>query len=86
MVRDRRCYTTKRVSSSRLLTSRFVGAWLSLARAPGSGPGGRRFESSRPDHFSRFIWASNPGASDKVHERIRRRLLWPPGLRRARAM
>lgn len=25
------------------------GAWLSLARAPGSGPGGRRFESSRPD-------------------------------------
>ena len=28
-----------------------VGAWLSLARAPGSGPGGRRFESSRPDHF-----------------------------------
>src|SRR5262245_48449510 len=25
------------------------GAWLSLARAPGSGPGGRRFESFRPD-------------------------------------
>ena len=29
-------------------TSRF-GAWLSLARAPGSGPGGRWFESTRPD-------------------------------------
>jgi hypothetical protein len=28
-----------------------VGAWLSLARAPGSGPGGRWFESTRPDHF-----------------------------------
>ena len=26
-----------------------IGAWLSLARAPGSGPGGRRFKSSRPD-------------------------------------
>src|SRR6202035_986913 len=25
------------------------GAWLSLARAPGSGPGGRWFESTRPD-------------------------------------
>src|SRR5690349_959250 len=25
-----------------------IGAWLSLARAPGSGPGGRRFKSSRP--------------------------------------
>src|SRR5215469_8247224 len=25
------------------------GAWLSLARALGSGPRGRRFESSRPD-------------------------------------
>ena len=29
-----------------------IGAWLSLARAPGSGPGGRRFESSRPDQSS----------------------------------
>ncbi len=25
------------------------GAWLSPARAPGSGPGGREFESRRPD-------------------------------------
>src|SRR6202046_1248130 len=24
-------------------------------RAPGSGPGGRRFESSRPDHLKSFI-------------------------------
>ena len=28
-----------------------TGAWLSLARALGSGPRGRRFESSRPDHL-----------------------------------
>ena len=28
-----------------------TGAWLSLARALGSGPRGRRFESSRPDHY-----------------------------------
>src|ERR1051326_8764833 len=31
----------------------FYGAWLSLARAPGSGPGGRWFESTRPDHLPR---------------------------------
>src|SRR5690348_14513640 len=28
-----------------------LGAWLSLARAPGSGPGGRWFKSTRPDHL-----------------------------------
>ncbi len=27
----------------------FYGVWLSLARAPGLGPGGRRFESCHPD-------------------------------------
>ena len=27
------------------------GVWLSLARAPGLGPGGRRFESCHPDIF-----------------------------------
>src|SRR5262245_31217596 len=27
-----------------------TGAWLSLARALGSGPRSRRFKSSRPDH------------------------------------
>ena len=26
-----------------------AGVWLSLARAPGLGPGGRRFESCHPD-------------------------------------
>ena len=26
-----------------------TGVWLSLARAPGLGPGGRRFESCHPD-------------------------------------
>ena len=35
----------------KLRVPRQVGAWLSLARAPGSGPGGRWFKSTRPDHF-----------------------------------
>ena len=29
------------------------GVWLSLARAPGLGPGGRRFESCHPDFEKR---------------------------------
>ena len=37
-----------------LLLALIVGAWLSLARAPGSGPGGRWFKSTRPDHFFRI--------------------------------
>ncbi len=37
---------------SKLVCNRnHIGAWLSLARAPGSGPGGRWFKSTRPDHF-----------------------------------
>ena len=36
----------------------YVGAWLSLARAPGSGPGGRRFESSRPDQSFQYLTSS----------------------------
>ena len=28
-----------------------IGVWLSLARAPGLGPGGRRFESCHPDSY-----------------------------------
>ncbi len=30
----------------------WLGAWLSLVRAPGSGPGGRWFKSTRPDQSS----------------------------------
>ena len=30
------------------------GVWLSLARAPGLGPGGRRFESCHPDAVNNF--------------------------------
>src|SRR5690349_21775934 len=38
-----------------------IGAWLSLARAPGSGPGGRWFESTRPDQSNFFrIHLVNP--------------------------
>ena len=49
-------YTTRGFFAARSLPVLFlrlfpaVGAWLSLARALGSGPRGRRFESSRPDH------------------------------------
>ena len=32
-----------------LRTGKYLGVWLSLARAPGLGPGGRRFESCHPD-------------------------------------
>ena len=36
------------------------GVWLSLARAPGLGPGGRRFESCHPDSRERYMreWLS----------------------------
>ena len=33
------------------------GVWLSLARAPGLGPGGRRFESCHPDCNRSKIYA-----------------------------
>lgn len=32
------------------------GVWLSLARAPGLGPGGRRFESCHPDSAGVVQW------------------------------
>ena len=31
------------------------GVWLSLARAPGLGPGGRRFESCHPDLYAGVV-------------------------------
>ena len=31
------------------------GVWLSLARAPGLGPGGRRFESCHPDFYAGVV-------------------------------
>ncbi len=34
------------------------GAWLSLARALGSGPRGRQFKSVRPDQFARIFKSS----------------------------
>jgi hypothetical protein len=50
-----------------------VGAWLSLARAPGSGPGGRWFKSIRPDHFSqsltREFWFFYSAVDDFVAEK-----------------
>ncbi len=35
-----------------------VGAWLSLARVPALGAGGRWFESSRPDHLYQQLTTS----------------------------
>ena len=35
-----------------------IGVWLSLARAPGLGPGGRRFESCHPDCCNNNITVS----------------------------
>ena len=32
-----------------MIQNNTIGVWLSLARAPGLGPGGRRFESCHPD-------------------------------------
>ena len=36
-------------------TGAYCGVWLSLARAPGLGPGGRRFESCHPDAVNHMI-------------------------------
>ena len=43
-------------SSSRYLDN---GVWLSLARAPGLGPGGRRFESCHPDQYLSVFWTQH---------------------------
>src|SRR5215467_4602239 len=60
----RRKYHTHPTSSNETGSFRYArivgfcfGAWLSLARAPGSGPGGRRFKSSRPDFLNPVIAA-----------------------------
>ena len=37
-------------------TKHNIGVWLSLARAPGLGPGGRRFESCHPDFAGVVQW------------------------------
>src|SRR5215475_1373275 len=59
-----RCNVTTHCTSRDRLFWFLFGAWLSLARALGSGPRGRRFESSRPDFpkslcSSRFQVACN---------------------------
>jgi hypothetical protein len=64
------CYTEDRVSdgssAGHSLMCAFFGAWLSLARAPGSGPGGRWFESTRPDHFLGLGSGSTPTGSTRL--------------------
>ena len=58
--------------------NRNYGAWLSPVRAPGSGPGGRRFKSSRPDKvkFCTYILKSRTtgklyiGQTNNLSERL----------------
>ena len=66
------------LSTVRRFTLNLSGAWLSLARAPGSGPGGRWFESTRPDqsfqslplHFWVFVYAAVDNFVDHQIPRI----------------
>ena len=43
-----------------------IGVWLSLARAPGLGPGGRRFESCHPDPFYGKLFYTMVGIAQLV--------------------
>ena len=43
-----------------------IGVWLSLARAPGLGPGGRRFESCHPDPFYGKLFYAMVGIAQLV--------------------
>ena len=47
---------TKRKQSENKAVQLNIGVWLSLARAPGLGPGGRRFESCHPDCAGVVQW------------------------------
>ena len=44
------------------------GVWLSLARAPGLGPGGRRFESCHPDAVNNTVSATCGCSSMVEHQ------------------
>ena len=68
---DLRCAMLASSCFARFLPS--VGAWLSLARAPGSGPGGRWFKSTRPDHFNPV----QPGDVGYRTHTLRVIILWP---------
>ena len=54
-------------SKRRTDTLGMFGAWLSLARAPGSGPGGRWFESTRPDQILPSICVSLRGLPHQMY-------------------
>ena len=62
----------QRPSGNDEIGSMAVGAWLSLARAPGSGPGGRWFESTRPDQIPQRLTDTpteirvQPGSKTKI--------------------
>ena len=49
MLTDETLYNIIILASEKDENTEANGVWLSLARAPGLGPGGRRFESCHPD-------------------------------------
>lgn len=62
------------------------GVWLSLARAPGLGPGGRKFESCHPDlqgiEGKRFEGKAGPDFSfDEIIRSMQESILSQDGMR-----
>ena len=49
---NKSCATEQELNND-TVSQNLTGVWLSLARAPGLGPGGRRFESCHPDAYMR---------------------------------
>ena len=48
----------------------FGGVWLSLARAPGLGPGGRRFESCHPELCAKVSLKATDSLSPRIETNI----------------
>ena len=59
-------YNSSCVAALMSSTENKNGVWLSLARAPGLGPGGRRFESCHPDCCRHFTVQRICGCSSMV--------------------
>ena len=57
------------LSYYRIIEHDHYGVWLSLARAPGLGPGGRRFESCYPE-FSRIVAFKPLDRQDRMVKRF----------------
>src|SRR5579872_2932253 len=69
----RRSEVGARVSSASIAhTHEFRRGVAQPGRAPGSGPGGRRFKSSLPDHFksTTYNFVGNPRTSKRTYIRV----------------